>query len=141
MLNASIAPRSGTTYGLSSHNTYKMQKLSDSKQSKRDLRSYESQGSHSESIDEANDPGQTESFRPDRVKHKVAITSDKKQPRNDQRDEMASLESSGSEKMIVRLRTDLSIHYSDEEPRRENASSGTIAEHGHQDAVHAKSPV
>lgn len=75
------------------------------------------------------------------VNHNVVITSDKKLPREGQRDDSASLESSGSDKMIVRLRTDLSIHYSEDHAERDNTSRETIAEHLHRGSVHAQSPV
>jgi hypothetical protein len=138
MLNASIAPRSGTTYGLSSHNEYRMDQLS---KSRWDLRRADSKGPSSKSVQESKEYGQFDSFRPEQVKHNVVITSDKGQPRDERRDDMASLESSGSDKMIIRLRKDLSIQYSDEQPQRDNASGRTFSEHVHPDGVHALSTV
>lgn len=131
MLNVSIAPRSGTTYGLSSHNNYRLEQLS---KAKRD----ESERLASKSVDEAKDYSRTEIFRPERVKHKVVITSGNGQPQEDRRDDSTSLESTGSEKMFVRLQTDLSIQYSDGPPLHDKAFYGSNPEHAHQDAVHAQ---
>ena len=139
MLNASIAPRSGTTYGLSSHNEYQLDQLSKSKWS---LRKADSKGPVAKSMQESKDYSQLETFRPEQLNHNVVITSDKGLPRDERRDDMASLESSGSDKMIIRLRKDLSIHYSDEQPQRDNASSGTVSDQvHHHDGVHALSTV
>lgn len=105
------------------------------------MRRADSKGPVSKISQDPKDYSQIESFRPEQGNHNVVITSGKDQPRDGGRDDMASLESSGSDKMIIRLRKDLSIHYSDEQPQRDNASSGAVSEHVHHDSVHALSTV
>lgn len=126
MLNASIATRSGTTYGLSSHNNYQLVQLS---KSKGELQSHQSKEHGSKSTEEPKDHAHASapSFRPERLKHKVVISSEREQARDDQPNDMSSLESAASQKMIVWLRKDFSVH-TDEQPRKDSGSGRTMSE-------------
>ncbi len=92
-------------------------------------------------MEETKNCGPPASSLPEPVKDAVAISGSNGQSRDNQCTDLASLESSRSEKMVVWLTTDVSIQYSDEKPQRDNASRETVSEHVDQDMVHALSAV